>query len=497
MFEINSKSKIFFFSISAFLLGNIAFGITKNLNVVFLLALILALIFSLKSPQKSLIFLIFILLTTSGGLHFQSEFFGLKNQQQILSKLLNEKLSLEGKIVSDVAVKDGKQQFVVKSLVSARSNFSFEGIKFIVNAGAWPRYQYGEKIFLEGTLKFPSKADNGFDYESYLLSKGIVAIFYQPKIKVIDSGKMNVILLKIYENRRIFLDQIKKNFPEPEASLLAGLIIGDDSGFTDEVKEEFRQVGLSHILAVSGYNITVLAGFLIKIFKGRASRLQSALIVLLALSIFSLFTGAEPPVLRASVMSSIVILAALAGRLANVKNCLILSAFILTLFNPFLPSFDLSFKLSFLATCGLVYFADFLKTKLKFLPDFFTIRETCSMTLAANLTTFPLLIFDFRQVSLVFVFANLLILPFLSLAFSLGLAALVLNFFIPQLSLISSFPAYLILKGIVKSAGVLAALPFASLKLNQTMVGFLLFFWLILTIVVLKKKFHEIQSQKF
>ena len=203
------------------------------------------------------------------------------------------------------------------------------------------------------------------------------------------------------------------------AGLLQGLLLGGSGGFTPEMQQKFRTTGITHIVAISGFNITLIIVCLQFVLE----RLKISFkwqfgIIITMLFIFITLVGPSPSVLRAGLMSSVMLLARLLGRVCSATRALFLASAIMLSYNPFFL-FSVSFQLSFLATMGLLSYFETLP-ELDF-QWFRSILETAWATIVANLYTLPVLINTFGYFSPLSVIPNVIILPFVPLIMLLDL----------------------------------------------------------------------------
>src|SRR3989344_4427309 len=219
--------------------------------------------------------------------------------------------------------------------------------------------------------------------------------------------------------REAIANVIKISLPEPQASLLLGILIGIKSSFPPSFYEALRVTGTLHIVVVSGYNISVLINTLgrLLIFLPLKIRFGVTLIFLL---FFVLLVGPEPPVVRAAIMGAIGLLGTILGRQKDAFRILVLSGAAMVVFNPAWIT-ELSFQLSFLATLGLILIFPILD---RITPDkggF--LRDDFLTTLSAQITVWPLIAFSFVQASLLSPLANVLVLWTIPIITYLGLVA--------------------------------------------------------------------------
>jgi len=292
--------------------------------------------------------------------------------------------------------------------------------KVLVRAPRYPEYVYGDEVEVEGFLQTPPSGE-GFSYRDYLAHKGIYSLVRSPYIRLLSRGKGHPFYSALYSLKAYLLQTLHRLFHEPEASLLAGILLGLDKGIPPRLMEDFSVTGTTHIIAISGFNITVIAGVLSGLAHRLLGRRWAVPLVVGGLALYTLLVGADASVVRAAIMGSLYLIARNLGRQAYSLNSLMAAAVLMTLVNPFLL-WDVGFQLSFAATVGLIVYTPLLqrwtegllartslgeagRKGLRFL------QEPLLVTLAAQVTTLPLVLHYFGRLSLVFVPVNLLILP--------------------------------------------------------------------------------------
>ncbi|MGC9025850.1 MAG: ComEC/Rec2 family competence protein, partial [Chloroflexia bacterium] len=331
---------------------------------------------------------------------------------------------------------------------------------------------YGDRLVLRGKLVHPQSGGT-FSYRDYLARQGICALLQ--KVQVVErlpgsGGFWGARLL--YGLRSWARQRLEGLFPEPQASLLVGILLGTRAGIPSEVQEAFSRSGTSHILAISGWNISIVAAFLAAAGRYLPRRL-SPFLVASGILLYTLFVGAGAAVLRAALMGLLYVLARHVGRPGHGPTALMAAAWAMTLWNPLLL-WDTSFQLSFSATLGMLMFVPVWTELLSRWPPF--LAESLSATLASQLLTWPLMAFYFRQFSLVVPLANLLACPALPPLMLLGTLALLLGA-LPGLGAILQGLTWLVasyMLGVVEWSG---ALPWAALPLPPLGVGFLVMYY--------------------
>jgi len=274
-------------------------------------------------------------------------------------------------------------------------------------------YRYGDLVEASGKLETPPVWQD-FSYRDYLARKGVFSILKKPQVRVLERGRGNPLKHFLLSLRKKAHEVLLLVYPEPEASLLAGILLGLDKGIPSDVMESFRRTGTSHIIAISGFNIAILAGFLGR-FLSRFGKRRTWPIIVVALFLYAFLVGADPPVLRAAVMGSLYVLAEAVGREAFSLNSLAFAAIVLTALNPE-TLWDVGFQLSFAATLSLILFVppveEWIRKRFP-LPHAWEnlVKEALIVTLVVQLATLPLTLYYFGLLSLAGPLANFLIIP--------------------------------------------------------------------------------------
>ena len=319
---------------------------------------------------------------------------------------------LTGRVITQPVQKDENQQFVLQVYNADGQNIKKE--KALVYASKAYKIEYGDIIFVSGKLNVPEKPTFPyvFDYNLYLQREKIYTTFYQQNFEFIEQ-KPNIIKkisLKIRDNIEKRIDQF---FKEPVSSILKSMVTGNKSSLDKDIKEDFINTGLIHILVISGLHIGFCAAIFMFCFKLFGLRLNYIyLLTIPTLFLYTLLTGANPPAIRAAIMFSCLLIALMLNREPLIYNALALSALIILIFNP-QSLFTASFQLSFLATLGILYLYP------KFNMCFGIIKNKCinfiwdivCVTLSAQLALIPLLIFYFGKLSIISFILNLIIVP--------------------------------------------------------------------------------------
>lgn len=304
------------------------------------------------------------------------------------------------------------------------------GGKIQVNASRYPDFKYGDRIAIGGSLKKPESGSL-----DYYRKENISGIINYAKIDLLESDRGNFIKAALLHFKGKIIEIFKNNLPAEKAAFLAGLTLGERQEFSDELKDKMSLSGTTHLVALSGYNITIIAlaagGFFGFYFSQTITFYLSALIIIL----FVLMAGGEASIIRAAIMGVVGLLAKETERLYSARNAIIVAAFLMAIANPRVLVFDLGFQLSFAALLGIVYLQPVLKELFKAdNPGFLKWKENSIATLSAQLAVIPFLLGNFGIFSATSFLSNILIAEAIPITMALG-------FLTAGLGFISSFLA--------------------------------------------------------
>lgn len=323
----------------------------------------------------------------------------------------------------------------------------------------------GDLLELTGKLEEPKEiSGDGFPYRDWLARQGIFATLSYPASRLRATGQEFFVLTWLREVKNSAKETILKFVPGDEGGLLVGMLLGDRDGITPEVKEAFRNTGTTHIIAISGSNITIAVG-LVTFVAGRFFRKRTTLIIALAGIIFYVaLVGASPAVTRAGLMGALALIGVLAGREYEGLLGLEASALLMTLYQPRVLM-DIGWQLSFVATLGLIVIAQPLQDwkPVKSWPP--VLKEGLLITFAAEIMTVPLAAYYFHQISFVSLAANVIAVPALEAIMATGLVAVAVGWlfggWLPLVATVVCFPVWLFLAYLIAAVEFFAGLPFA------------------------------------
>ena len=488
--SLNVKHKTIFLLISGFVLGTtissfVNFGWTLALFFIFM-GVIFSLLYFLNHSKIFLIITLFFIAVGMGQLRYNQS--DLSGRQPDLQNKIEQRVALVGIVADEPEQKENYVRFVLET-----ENKS----KILIYVQSYPNYQYGDKLKISGILKKPENFNNKmlpnssssinsvtfFDWPAYLAKDGIYYEMFYPQTEFLSAGNGFWLKEKLFDLKAEFLSAIAKVVPEPHSAFLGGITVGARESLPESLQEKFRQTGIAHVVALSGYNITIVAEAIMLFF----SFLPQYLAIgggVMGVILFAIMTGASATVLRASIMALLALTARATGRIYTVSWALFLAGFFMVLQNPKILRFDTSFQLSFLATLGLIYLSPIIKNKLRFITNKFNLREIFSATVSAQIAVLPLLVYKTGLFSVVGLPVNFLILPFIPLTMFFGFATGIFGMFNTLISLPFAWASYGLLQYELFIVGIFAKLPFVAVNISGFSEVFLVLsyaaiFWII------------------
>jgi len=418
-------------------------------------------------------------------------------KREVIGKLIGlQRLEIEGEIASDPVVMNdsirfqiGKNQIFFKDVIV----YFEDKINVIVKSSAVNAFKnnkptYGDKIRISEVLRLPQEAttEGLFDYKDYLEQQDVYAVIVvkypesildiNPEFKPFET----ILKLKHGIENYFYRDMGKK-----DASLLLAMLFGQQMRLDKSLKNKFIRCGIMHIFAVSGLHI----GIAILIFFMTMRILQvrqnvTSILTIFFIILYAMLTGFRPSVMRASIIGICYMISFIIKREANPFNVLSLSALILLLYEPrFL--YQAGFELSFTAVLGILLIAPILRDVIRFKYPIIT-NLICG-TIAAQISTLPLVVYYFNMLSIIGYISNLVIIPMLFGIIYTAFFSLIFGFIIHPLgSIFNAVNSYLLYM-IQASTDFFSSLPFAAINypnlsfpaifVYYIAVGFVLYKW--------------------
>ena len=337
-------------------------------------------------------------------------------------------------------------------------------------------WHYGDRLVIWGTpADPPDEAD--FSYKDYLARRGIHTYLAYPSARLTGSGAGSPWMASIFQLRERAYTTINRIYPQPEAALLSGVLLGLDHDLPESIEKAFQDTGTAHIVAISGFNMSVLAALLITLLGRFLPRGWTALTAAVTITFYTLLVGANPAVVRAAIMSSLALFGRLIGRGSSGVTPLALSAAAMCVINPLLP-WDAGFQLSFTATLGLILYGEPLQRSFeswatnrwgdalaKRLAG--PVSEYFLFTLAAQVTTLPVVLYHFNRLSLSAILANPLILPVQPGVMILGGIALIAGMILPAAGQLLAWVAWPLAAYTLRVVELLARIPAGAISVGE------------------------------
>jgi competence protein ComEC len=265
----------------------------------------------------------------------------------------------------------------------------------------------------------------------------------------------------LYAMSRRFAAAVQSALPEPHGSFVLGLLIGQRTTLPDQLNNNLSTVGLTHIVAVSGYNLTILVELARRLF-GRFSKYQATILTFSLIGCFVILSGASASIVRAALVSGLSLGAWYYGRIIRPGLLILLAAAITAgWFPPYLWS-DVGWHLSFLAFAGILLLAPVITARFRDPSKLGTLGQLLIETSSAQLLTTPLILFIFGRLSIVALAANLLVLPGIPLTMLAGFTAGLACWVLPGLAGWLVWPARLLATYVLDIVNMVAGLPHAA-----------------------------------
>ena len=368
-------------------------------------------------------------------------------------------LTFKGVVNKEPVEKNQKWQLTIKANQG----------KVLVTTDRFPEYSYGD--FLEISCKLESPENKDFPYDRYLARFGIYSLCSRPHIRLLHSGEGNVVIEKIIKIKQEAYKIAQANLPEPESSLALPVVFGGGQGIDEDITEEFRRTGLTHIMAVSGFNVsllTVLIGLGLNALG--LHRRYVFYVTSLIITAYVIMVGAPASAVRAGVMSLFLLAALTLGRLVSLSRSVVLVAIMTLLVNPRLLRDDIGWQLSFLAILGLVYLQPLIQKGMMrvFKNRGKWISEALTATIAAQMATAPVILYNFGNFSIIAPIANLLVVWVVPILTIVMMASLALTALVPSLGIFFFFPCWVMVKYIFFIVQILSGLSWAAVEIDNS-----------------------------
>jgi len=441
-------------------------------------------------------FLVFVL----GVLRMQGAEFKVESNK--LAQLNGQEVVLQGFVADEPVIKEKSLQIKIKTGKDT----------VLVTVGRYPEYQYLDKVKITGKLETPFITEE-FSYKNYLAKDGIYSVMAFPKISAQGGpasggeSEMKITLWQRIYSKILILknklsESINKNYPAPESSVLQGMLLGKRAVIPQEINEQFKITGTSHIIAVSGTHIIILATiFMALLICMGLWRQQAFYFTAVFVCFYIVLVGLPASGVRAGIMAILFLGAQNLGRQANSARIIVLAATLMLVQNPMLLVYDIGFQLSFLAVLGLIYFEPLVRELFKFFVKKIIKKELpessdnkimfFSATISAQIFTLPIIVYNFGNISFISPLANILILPVVYYLMLFGFISALAGVLLPWLGWVLALLCHIVMSYFIYIVDLLSK-PWAYKVLENMHWSWLFVLYIILSFGVwfLNKRFR-------
>ena len=460
--------------------------------------------FKLVIDFKVIITIMFFSIISNSIVLFQnSKYDNLYCDEQILKG--------EAIIVSNKIEKEYNYIYKIKILYLNKSiKYKNSYLYLKVNKKSTNILQFGDKIEFSGRFIEPTSKRNygGFDYKAYLKTLKVYGNIKADKIQVIEKEKgnpfftiSNKISLEIKEKIDLVIDK-------ESASIIKGILLGDNSKIEKDIQEKFKISNVSHILAVSGMHVSYIIMTIDLLLKSIIGKRKSKFITIILLIMYTLITGFSPSVVRAGIMGILLIGSGIIHRKNDIWTSISISLFLILLYNPFLI-LNIGLQFSYLGTIGIIVFYKNVfkalrsikiknrKWKYRFNRKVILlsnkIKEILAVTISAQLAIFPLMIYHFNLFGTYFILSNLLISIIIGPIIILSALIIIISFIFNPLAEISSYILEILLQILITITN-LSDLPFSKIYFPTPKVITIIIYYIL--IIVLNYIYNLYHSKK-
>lgn len=403
-----NKNIIFIYSLILYIFWIFINNLTWDLKTSLLVLLFLVVLFLWFIVLNNKYYLIIIalipfilwVLISENNINFQNK------NINFIEKYKNEKQNFVFEIW-DIRKKDD-QSITYNSRLISINNINLENKinnEVIINSKdeieKWTIIETKSKLYLY-------KNTDDFKYKDYMLSNWLYFKIYPYNYSIQGINELNILEAKIIRIKDILLNTINRIYTKDEWIFLWWILLWARENLPAELKQNFNNSWLTHFIAVSGFNITILIIFVSYFIKFLPNFLK-VIIMSIFILLFTLLVWFTAPVVRASIAWIIWYIIVTSWRKNNNLSIILFTLAIMTTYSPYSLNYDISLHLSFLAVLGILYSQSFFEKIFSFLPNILEIRTAFTLTLSALCFTLPIMVFNFGQLSLIAPISNILV----------------------------------------------------------------------------------------
>ena len=350
----------------------------------------------------------------------------LKNNKY--ENLYNDEESLSGTaiVISEREEKEYNYTYKIKILNIGKENCKNTYLYLKVSKKNDVLLEYGDIISFEGEFQEASGKRNygGFNYKDYLKSIKVYGTVKVNNIKILEKNRGNPLIAFTKDISNSIKEKINSFMNSREAGMLIGILLGDDGSIDEDIEENFKISSLSHVLAVSGMQVTYIISGMYFVFKSSLGKRKTKIVIIIILIFYTALTGFSPSIVRASIMGILIMGAGLVYRKNDIWTSIFLSLLIMLVYNPFLIT-NVGLQLSYLGTIGIIVFNKTVfrilknikpknkkyeyKINRKVIIAISKIKEILAVTISASMGVYPVMLFHFNLFGTYFLITNLLV----------------------------------------------------------------------------------------
>ena len=416
-----------------------------------------------------------------------------------------ENLEVTAIVLSQKEEKDYNYTYKIKLLKGKNKN---KCLYLKIDKKQEVNLEYGDKIFITGEFQEPQgmRNEGGFNYKEYLKSLNIYGSVKAKNIKVIEQNKGNIFMNFTYKISDEIKENIEEFMGEKYSGLLLGLLLGDSSKIDENIEENFKITSLTHILAVSGAQVSYIIVAMYSLLKRKIGIQKTRVVIIASLIFYTALTGFSPSIVRAGIMGIILMISGLVFRKNDIINSIAISLFFMLVYNPFLLE-NVGLQLSYLGTIGIIGFNKTIililkniqirnkkwkyKINRKLILLISKIKEILAVTMSASLAVVPVMIYHFNLFGTYFLITNLLASIIIGPITLLGTLLVIISFIsINIVKILSYILKFLI--DILLFISSFSKLPISKIYIPTPTITFIIIIYLSLIIsLFIYKVFHE------
>ena len=416
-----------------------------------------------------------------------------------------ENLEVTAIVLSQKEEKDYNYTYKIKLLKGKNKN---KCLYLKIDKKQEVNLEYGDKIFITGEFQEPQgmRNEGGFNYKEYLKSLNIYGSVKAKNIKVIEQNKGNIFMNFTYKISDEIKENIEEFMGEKYSGLLIGLLLGDSSKIDENMEENFKITSLTHILAVSGAQVSYIIAAMYSLLKRKIGIQKTRVVIIASLIFYTALTGFSPSIVRAGIMGIILMISGLVFRKNDIINSIAISLFFMLVYNPFLLE-NVGLQLSYLGTIGIIGFNKTIililkniqirnrkwkyKINRKLILLISKIKEILAVTMSASLAVVPVMIYHFNLFGTYFLITNLLASIIIGPITLLGTLLVIISFISINIAKILSYILKFLID-ILLFISSFSKLPISKIYIPTPTITFIIIIYLSLIIsLFIYKVFHE------